>query len=117
MFAALFTSSVALGIATAYVLLSWVPLGEFRAIAIVAAAIVFVYLFAFLEYRVFLRLMPLREGREVRAPKDFIELDEPEMVCRRAFLGDVEDRLPQAGLPAWKLDLPSQKGWSLSEHG
>lgn len=38
------------------------PLGEFRALAICAAALVFIYVVAFFVYRLFLLVLPLNEG-------------------------------------------------------
>jgi len=51
-----------LGIGTAYGLLGILPLGDFRGVAIVVGAVVFIYLYAFAIYRLFLRFMPLQEG-------------------------------------------------------
>ena len=38
------------------------PLGDFRGVAIAIGAVVLVYLYAFAIYRLFLRVLPLREG-------------------------------------------------------
>jgi acetyltransferase-like isoleucine patch superfamily enzyme len=51
-----------LGIGTAYGLFGTLPLGDFRGVTIVILAVVFIYLYAFLVYRLFLRFMPLVEG-------------------------------------------------------
>lgn len=51
-----------LGIGTAYGLLGILPLGDFRGVAIVVGAVVFIYFYAFAIYRLFLRFMPLQEG-------------------------------------------------------
>lgn len=53
---------LALGVGTAYGLLGSLPLGDFRGVAIVAAAVVLIYLWAFAVYRLFLHFMPLQEG-------------------------------------------------------
>jgi acetyltransferase-like isoleucine patch superfamily enzyme len=37
-------------------------LGDFRGISVVAVAVVLIYLYAFFVYRLFLRVLPLREG-------------------------------------------------------
>lgn len=60
-FMGLLTASVALGITSA-LLLGCLPLGDFRGVLVVLAAVVLVYVYALLVYRVFLRLSPLREG-------------------------------------------------------
>jgi acetyltransferase-like isoleucine patch superfamily enzyme len=60
-FMALLFVSAALGITSA-LLLGCLPLGDFRGVLVVLAAVVFVYLYAFVVYRVFLCLAPLCEG-------------------------------------------------------
>lgn len=62
MFFLLFGSILILSIATGYMLVGALPLGDFRGIAIVVADIVFIYLYAFAVYRLFLHFMPLTEG-------------------------------------------------------
>ena len=61
-FSLMFTSILVLGAATAYGLAGALPLGDFRGIGVVAGAVVFIYLYGFAVYRLFLRIMPLREG-------------------------------------------------------
>lgn len=61
-FAVLLTVILVSGITGAWLLVGFLGLGEFRAIAIVVAAVVFIYLAAFLVYRLFLRFFPLCEG-------------------------------------------------------
>ncbi len=51
-----------LGIGTAYRIFGSLPLGDFRGVTIVILAVVFIYLYALLVYRLFLRFMPLAEG-------------------------------------------------------
>jgi acetyltransferase-like isoleucine patch superfamily enzyme len=51
-----------LGVGTAYGLLGRLPLGDFRGVTIIIGAVVCIYLWAFAVYRLFLRVMPLREG-------------------------------------------------------
>jgi len=60
-FMVLLSVSMALGIASA-MLLGRMPLGDFRGVSVVLAAVVLVYLYALIVYRVFLLAMPLREG-------------------------------------------------------
>lgn len=55
-----------LGVASSNAMVGPLPLGEFRALALLAAAVVLTYLYAFLIYRLFLLCLPLREG--VAAP-------------------------------------------------
>lgn len=64
-FLLLLVTSLALAIASTTLVLRGVPLGEFRGIVAVGAAIVFLYIYALIAYRLFLRAMPLREG-EIR---------------------------------------------------
>jgi len=52
----------ALAVSTTALILGGLPLGDFRGVVLVAAGIVFFYLYAFAVYRLFLWCMPLREG-------------------------------------------------------
>lgn len=52
----------ALAVGTTALVLGDLPLGDFRGVVLVAAGIVFFYLYAFAVYRLFLWVMPLREG-------------------------------------------------------
>lgn len=58
----LLTLIVFLGIFTTAWLLGSIPLGDFRGVVLVAAGILFIYLYAFAIYRLFLHFMPLKEG-------------------------------------------------------
>ncbi len=49
-------------VATTRLLLGSLPLGDFRGVVLVAAGVVFFYMYAFAIYRLFLHFMPLREG-------------------------------------------------------
>jgi len=69
-FLTLLVITLTLGVLTTKVLLGWIPLGDFRGITLVAAAILFVYLYAFLIYRLFLRFLPLREGEIAEGSRD-----------------------------------------------
>lgn len=51
-----------LGIVTSYRLVGELPLGDFRGVTILISTVVFIYLWAFIIYRLFLRVMPLHEG-------------------------------------------------------
>lgn len=62
LFLLLLTLIIALGVATTYGLLGALPLGDFRGVVLVAAGVLFIYLWAFAVYRLFLHLMPLAEG-------------------------------------------------------
>ena len=53
---------LALGVGTTWVLLGSLPFGDFRGVVLIAAGVLFVYLYAFAIYRMFLRFMPLTEG-------------------------------------------------------
>ena len=61
-FLALLALILALGIASTALLLGSLPLGDFRGVLLVLAAVLLSYLFAFLIYRLFLRVMPLSTG-------------------------------------------------------
>ena len=54
--------AVMLGIVAAVCLLDLFPLGDFRGVTIVFGAIILVYVFAILEFRLFLRIAPLPPG-------------------------------------------------------
>src|SRR6266571_5194069 len=43
-------------------MLDRLPLGDFRALALLLAGLLLIYLWAFVVYRLFLRVLPLREG-------------------------------------------------------
>lgn len=61
-FFALFAVALALGLGTTWLLLGGLPLGDFRGVTLVIAGVVFIYLYAFLVYRLFLHFVPLQEG-------------------------------------------------------
>lgn len=51
-----------IGIGASNVLFGRLPLGDYRGIFLVLSSIVLIYFFAFVSYRVFLAVMPLKEG-------------------------------------------------------
>ena len=61
-FTLILSLSLVLAIVTTSSLLSFIPLGDFRGISLVAAAVLFLYLYAIIFYRLFLHVMPLKEG-------------------------------------------------------
>ncbi len=62
-----------LGLATAWLVLGRLALGDFRGIVLSVAAVVSIYLYAILTYRIFLRLFPLELGEIAEAsPQEFI---------------------------------------------
>ena len=61
-FQVLLWSAIGCGIFTARLLLDCIPLGDFRGVVLTLGSIVFIYLFAFLFYRIFLHYRPLKEG-------------------------------------------------------
>lgn len=61
---------LALGSGSALLLLGPLPLGEFRGVAVVLAAVLLIYLFAFAIYRLCLCLLPLREGAAAPGSRD-----------------------------------------------
>jgi hypothetical protein len=64
-FLAFFAVALTLAICSTAVALGGLPLGDFRGIALVAAALAFLYLYAVLLYRGFLALCPLKPGEVV----------------------------------------------------
>ncbi len=61
-FCGLFLLASVLGIFSAAVLIKRVPLGEFHALALVASAAILVYVYSIVFYRIFLLLIPIKEG-------------------------------------------------------
>src|SRR3569833_3978502 len=62
LFGALFVIILIAAIATTMLLLGALPLGDLRGLTLVTATIVHGYLYAFLVYRLILRVRPLRHG-------------------------------------------------------
>lgn len=60
-FLCLLCASLALAVASAAAL-ALLPLGDFRGVLVVLAGVLLLYLYAFVVYRLFLRLLPLRDG-------------------------------------------------------
>ena len=61
-FQVLLFTAVALGILTTSLVLDGLPLGDFRGLTLTIGAVIFIYIYAFLIYRLFLRALPLHEG-------------------------------------------------------
>lgn len=61
-FLLLFGLILALGVLSTVFVLGGLPLGDFRGVALLAGGVFFVYAWAFVVYRLFLRAMPLVEG-------------------------------------------------------
>lgn len=61
-FLLLLALSLIMGIGSSWLLLGSLPLGDFRGVVLVSAAILFVYICAIAVYRLFLFIMPLKEG-------------------------------------------------------
>jgi len=61
-FQVLLFTAVALGVLTTWLLLGALSLGDFRGVTLTVGAVVFIYIYAILIYRLFLRVLPLREG-------------------------------------------------------
>jgi len=62
LFHLLLVLTIALGALSARWTVGLLPLGEYRAIAVVAVAVVLVFAYSVLAYRIFLGVFPLREG-------------------------------------------------------
>jgi len=60
-FTLIFFMSLSLAIVTTGSLLSFIPLGDLRGIILVVAAALFLYIYAIIFYRLFLRIIPLEE--------------------------------------------------------
>jgi serine acetyltransferase len=72
-FSALVAIALALAILTTVFILGRLPLGDFRGLALVVAAIAFLYVYALLLYRLFLACYPLRTGEiEPGSGQEFI---------------------------------------------
>ena len=61
-FTLILSLSLSLAIVTTSSLLRSIPLGDLRGIALVATAVLFLYVYAIIFYRLFLHVMPLKEG-------------------------------------------------------
>lgn len=61
-FTLIFSMSMSLAIVTTSSLLSFIPLGDLRGVTLVAVSLLFLYIYAIIFYRIFLRVMPLKEG-------------------------------------------------------
>ncbi|MYN41966.1 acyltransferase [Duganella sp. FT109W] len=61
---------VALAIGTTLLVIDRLPLGDFRGVTLVLAAVLLIYLYAFLVYRLFLLALPLPEGEVVEHSRD-----------------------------------------------
>ena len=61
-FLALLSVAVLLGVGTTTLMLGRLPLGDFRGVALVGSALLCLYLYAVLIYRLFLAVCPLRAG-------------------------------------------------------
>lgn len=72
-FLILFVIALMFGIGTSNFLLGALELGDFRGIAVVAVALLCVYIYAFAIFRIFLWIMPLEEGEiKPRSRQEFI---------------------------------------------
>src|SRR3569833_866848 len=69
LFGALFVIILIAAKATTMLLLCALPLGDFRVLTLLTATIVLCYLYAFLVYRLFLSVRPLREGEIMEKSK------------------------------------------------
>ena len=69
-FSVLLASILALGIASGWLLVGSLALGDFRGITVIAVVIVCTYLSAFAVYRIFLRFIPLHEGDIISGSRD-----------------------------------------------
>ncbi len=61
-FGAIVTAAAALAVLTTWLALGSLPLGDFRGVVLTIAFVVFLYAYAIIAYRLFLKVAPLREG-------------------------------------------------------
>jgi len=72
-FLVLLLSALGLSVGTTWLLLGRLPLGDFRGIVLTLAAVLLLYLYAILDYRIFLRFFPLRAGEiEPHSGQEFV---------------------------------------------
>ena len=69
-FTIIFFMSLSLAIVTTGSLLSFIPLKDLRGIILVVAAALFLYVYAIIFYRLFLRIIPLKEGYIEECPRE-----------------------------------------------
>ncbi len=69
-FFTLLAIALTLGILTTKLFLGSLPLGDFRGVTLVVTAIVLVYLYSFLVYRLFLHFVPLIEGEIMEGSRE-----------------------------------------------
>ncbi len=62
LFFLMFGLILVLGVGTAYGFVGKLPLGDFRGVTVFIGAVVLIYLWGFLVYRLFLHFLPLKEG-------------------------------------------------------
>lgn len=61
-FISLLVLAVVLGGFSSWLVLGWLPLADLRGVVLLLGAVLMIYLWAFVIYRAFLRVMPLKEG-------------------------------------------------------
>lgn len=59
-----------LGVGTTWSIFGRLPLGDFRGVALTTIAIVLIYLYAFMVYRLFLYIMPINEGKIIESSRE-----------------------------------------------
>lgn len=69
-FSTLYVLIFAMAIATTWLLFRSLALGDFRGFALFVSTMAFVYVYGFLVYRLFLQIMPLREGDQAPGSRD-----------------------------------------------
>lgn len=61
-FSLILSLTAAMSLATTTILLSKLPVGDFRGLVLLIGFLVFLYSYSLLSYRLFLRMMPIKEG-------------------------------------------------------
>lgn len=59
-----------LGIGTTWLIFGGLPLGDFRGVVLTGTAVAFIYVYAFMIYRVFICVIPIREGVIVEGSRE-----------------------------------------------
>lgn len=57
-----FSMTILCGILTTKLLFGWFSLGDFRGFVLIVGAVIFIFIYALIFYRLFLLVMPLKEG-------------------------------------------------------
>ena len=72
-FLTLFLAALALALASTWIALGGVPLGDFRGVVLSLSALIGFYVYGIIVYRLFLRIFPLKAGEIAKSsPQEFV---------------------------------------------